>query len=130
MSFTIELLVKPLPAGDEKAWDMIEAIGDAYDDDDDDRPKAPALLALHERLTARYPCLSSYAPDDDSSDACPWADGPMLGNFGHDMGMLAIVPSRVDEVLPFIIVTAHALGISVADGQSGEIHRAPRVVKR
>ncbi len=60
----------------------------------------------------------------------------MLGNFAHDMGMLAISFSRVDEVVPFIIQEATALGIVVADGQSGELHgplraaSAPKVKSR
>jgi hypothetical protein len=39
------------------------------------------------------------------------------------MGMLAICFSRADEVVPFIIQEANALGITVADGQSGKIFR-------
>lgn len=126
MSYTVDLIVGDLPADNKRAWAVIERLREAYYDDT--REKAPGLLALHQRLTARYPCLSSYA-DDEPADDCPWADGPMIGNFAHDMGMLAIAFSRADELLPFIVGHAHALGISVADGQSGEIFRpgqAPR----
>lgn len=38
------------------------------------------------------------------------------------MGMLAIVFSKVDEVLPFIIEKSNELGITVADGQSERIY--------
>jgi hypothetical protein len=48
----------------------------------------------------------------------------MINNFAHEMGMLAISFSRADEVVPFIVETANRLGVSVADGQTGEIHRA------
>lgn len=121
MSYTVDLIVSPLPDDDKKAWKQVELLRESYYDDE--RDKAPALVKLHSVLTARYPCLCSYADDDEKIDECPWADGPMIGNFAHEMGMLAISFSRADEVIPFVIEEANALGISVADGQSGEIFR-------
>ena len=121
MSYTVELIVGQLPSDKNDAWSKVESLREAYYEDK--REKASALLALHDALTARYPCLCSYADGDPEVDQCPWADGPMIGNFAHEMGMLAISFSRVDEVLPFIIQEANARGITVADGQSGEIHR-------
>ncbi|MGE8224353.1 MAG: hypothetical protein ACN6RK_01085 [Stenotrophomonas sp.] len=121
MSYTLDLIVGPLPQDDKQAWQHIETLRESYYDDS--REKAPALVELHAVLTARYPCLCSYPDDDPEMDNSPWADGPMIGNFAHEMGMLAISFSRVDEVAPFIIAEANALGISVADGQSAEIHR-------
>jgi hypothetical protein len=50
----------------------------------------------------------------------------MMDNFSHEMGMLAISFSRVEEVVPFIIKEANALNICVADGQSEEIFRPNR----
>lgn len=121
MSYTVDLIVGPLPADNKKAWERIEVLREAYYDDQ--REKAPVLITLHSVLTARYPCLCSYADDDPAVDESPWADGPMINNFMNEMGMLAISFSRADEVVPFIIKEANALGISVADGQSGEIFR-------
>lgn len=121
MSFTVDLIVGPLPEDDQQAWQQIEVLRQSYYDDE--REKAPSLVKLHSALTARYPCLCSYADDDPKIDDCPWADGPMIGNFAHATGMLAISFSRADELVPFIIKEANALGISVADGQSGEIFR-------
>ena len=121
MSYTVDLIVGPLPVDNKKAWEKIEVLRETYYDDN--REKAPALIALHSVLTARYPCLRSYADDDPAVDESPWADGPMINNFMNEMGMLAISFSRADEVVPFIIKEANALGISVADGQSGEIFR-------
>lgn len=122
MSYTVDLIVSPLSSNNEEAWAQIESLRDAYYDDE--REKAPQLVALHGVLTEKYPCLCSYDIDDDDSDSSPWADGPMINNFSHEMGMLAISFSRVREVVPFIIESANKLGIAVADGQSGEIHRA------
>ena len=121
MSFTVDLIVAPLPARDEDAWKAILGLREIYYEDE--RTKAPVLLRLHDVLVARYPCLSSYAADNPAIDECPWADGPMLGNFAHDMGMLAISFRRADELLPFIVESANALGITVADGQSERIYR-------
>jgi hypothetical protein len=80
-------------------------------------------VALHSALTARYPCLCSYADDDDGAEECPWADGPLINNFANEMAILAIRFSRADELVPFIVKEANSLGISVADGQTGKIYR-------
>ena len=121
MSYTVDLIVAALPEDDRLAWRRIEARREGYYGDS--REKAAVLVQLHAALTARYPCLCSYADDDPRMDDSPWADGPMIGNFAHEMGMLAISFSRVDEVVPFVIAEANALGITVADGQSLDIHR-------
>lgn len=127
MSYTIDLIVGPLPQDESQAWQHVETLRASYYGDA--REKAPALLDLHAALTERYPCLCSYADDDPAMDESPWADGPMIGNFAHEMGMLAISFSRADEVVPFVVAEANARGITVVDGQSELIHR-PRVGAR
>jgi hypothetical protein len=121
MSYTVDLIVGPLPTSDKSAWKAIENLRTRYYDDK--REKSQALITLHVELTAKYRCLSSYADDEDDED-CPWADGPMLNNFSSEMGMLAISFSRAGEVVPFIVEKANSLGITVADGQTGKIHRS------
>ena len=121
MSYTVNLIVGPLSENDKIAWQQIEVLCESYYNDELD--KAPSLIKLHAVLTSRYPCLCSYDDDDEKIEESPWADGPMIGNFAGEMGMLAVSFSRVDEVIPFIIKEANALGISVADPQSGEIFR-------
>ena len=121
MSFTLDLIVNPLPESGKAAWKEIERLRENYYDDT--REKSPALIKLHAELTKRYPCLCSYADDDERLEDCPWADGPMIGNFAHEMGMLAISFSRADEVVPFVIEKSHELDITVADGQSEKIYR-------
>jgi len=122
MSYTVDLIVGSLSSRNAEAWKQIEKLRESYYDDA--REKAPQLVALHGVLTAKYPCLCSYADDDEDMENSPWADGPMINNFSHEMGMLAISFSRAEEVVPFIVVSANRLGITVADGQTGEIHRA------
>ena len=121
MSYSIDLIIERLPADQQQAWQKIEALREAYYEDE--RPVAGQLQQLHDRLTERYPCLCDFADDDPAMDDSPWADGPMINNFSHDMGMLAIVFSKVEEVLPFIIQQATALGITVVDGQVEQIYR-------
>ena len=121
MSFTIDLILTDVPQDNWTAWKYIEELREKYYED----KSAPheKLAELHEIIIQKYPCLCSYDDDDPKIDNSPWADGPMIGNFASEMGMLAIVYSRVDEVFPFILENALALGIIVADGQSQKIYR-------
>jgi hypothetical protein len=121
MSYTVDLIIGELPQSDAEAWQAIEVLRARYYGDKAE--KSPVLIALHQKLTDRYPCLCSYADDDPRMEQCPWADGPMIDNFASEMGMLAVIFSRADEVVPFIIKSAIELGITVADGQSLKIYR-------
>jgi hypothetical protein len=121
VSYTVELIVGCLPESESGAWAQIEELRESYYGDE--RDKTPELLELHKALTARYPCLCSFEDNDPRIDESPWADGPMLNNFAHDMGMLAISSSRAEEVVPFVIAEANKLGITVADSQTANIHR-------
>ena len=106
---------------DKEAWKVIEDMRERYYDDEGEKSKL--LVKLHDQLIVQYPCLCSYADDDKDLENSPWADGPMLGNLASEMGMLAIVWNRADEVFPFILEKALELGITVADGQSEKIYR-------
>jgi len=121
MSFTVDLLLTDVPADNSEAWKYIEKLREEYYEDETGAHEK--LQKLHDVLTERYPCLCSYDDDDPEMDKSPWADGPMMGNFASKMGMLAIVYSRADEVFPFILESALALDIIVADGQSERIYR-------
>lgn len=63
---------------------------------------------------------------DDRIDDLVWSDGPLLDNFGHRAAVLGMSSSRVEEVLPFLVVTANALGLVVFDWATGTIYRAGR----
>jgi hypothetical protein len=121
LSYTVELIVGGLPEMENAAWTQIEKLRASYYGDE--RDNAPVLLELHRALTAKYPCLCSFEDGDARIDESPWADGPMINNFAHDMGMLAISYSRVEDVVSFVIAEANKLGITVADSQTAEIHR-------
>jgi hypothetical protein len=116
MSYGIAVVASPIPAGDAQAWSELDRLID------DEGPAPAVFRALHDRLTARYPCLSSL-PDDQIDDGV-WSDGPLWNNFSKRAAVLGISYSRVEEVLPFVIDTATALGLSVFDWPANQIHRA------
>ena len=121
MSYSLDFVVPGVPNRKGQAWDFLEDLTDRYEDDRG--PTHPLLRQLHDVLVARYPCLSSYADGDPEKDDCPWADGPLINNFASEMGMVSIKSSRAEEVVPFAVDAALALGITVMDGQDEKIHR-------
>ena len=129
MSFTLDLiLTDDIPKEANKAWGYIGALRDEYYDDETGAHEK--LIKLESILTDKYPCLCSFDEDDPEIESCVWADGPMIGNFASKMGMLAISWSKADEVFPFVLQQAHALDITVADGQSSIIYRPGEEVEQ
>jgi hypothetical protein len=116
MSYAIAVVAPPIPAGDAQAWDVLDGLID------DEGPAPAVFRTLHDQLTARYPCLSSL-PDDQIDDGV-WSDGPLWNNFSRQAAVLGISYSRVEEVLPYVIEIATALGLSVFDWPANQIHRA------
>lgn len=116
MSYNIAVVVPPLPASDAEAWTILDSLIE--------QQGSPSSIfrELHDRLTARYPCLSSL-PDDQIDDGV-WSDGPLWNNFGHRTAVLGMSYSRVDEVLPFLIKTANSLNLAVFDWTTEQVHRA------
>jgi hypothetical protein len=82
------------------------------------------VWALVYRLTSRYPCICDL-PDEQVDDGV-WCSGPLRQPSYTRATVLGLIYPRVDEVLPFVIETATALGLTVFDWQSGEIHRPDR----
>lgn len=115
MSYNVAICLPPVPSDDQTAWaeldSMIESKGIT----------PPQFQELHDRLTARYPCICSL-PDEAVDDGV-WSDGPLANDFGHRAAVLGLVFSRVDEVLPFPIETANAQDMIVFDWQTRTIHR-------
>lgn len=116
MSYNIAVVVPPLPVTDADAWNAVDSLIEQ-------QGSPPAIFReLHDRLTARFPCLSSL-PDDQIDDGA-WSDGPLWNNFGHRAAVLGMSYSRVDDVLPFLIETANSLNLAVFDWATEQIHRA------
>lgn len=123
MSLTLDLIVETLPEEDADAWARIEALQSEYAATQSD-PCEP-LIALHQRLTAQHPCLTSFT-DGDPDEQCIWADGPLLGNFKARMGRVALVTHHLGTSLAFVVEQAHALGITVVDWMNDGIWRPER----
>lgn len=121
MSYALDFVVPSVPNRKGQAWDFLEDLSDRYEDDRG--PTNPVLKRLHAVLVERYPCLSSYSDGDPRKEECPWADGPLINNFASEMGMVSIKYSRAEEVVPFAVDAALALGITVMDGQNEKIYR-------
>ena len=124
MSWTIEIVTSDIPYDDEDAWLLLEELREEDDQHEYGDPPSPELAELCRRLTARYPCITET--DDPAS---PWADGPLINNFGDKMATLGIVTSRMEEALPFVIETATEMGFTVFDAGDETIHR-PKGWKR
>ena len=115
MSYNVAICLAPVPADDRTAWQQLEL----WIDEEGSIPdQFQELLA---RLTARYPCICDL-PDEAVDDGV-WSDGPLRNNLGHRVTVLGLVPSRAIEVMPFLVLTANALGMSVFDWQSKDIYR-------
>jgi hypothetical protein len=122
MSYNVAICTLPVPAQDDLAWEVVNGLIDA-------KGAVPTVFReLHDQLTARYPCICTL-PDDKVDDGV-WSDGPLWNNFGHRAGVLGMSYSRVDVVLPFLVRTANALGLTVFDWGGLTIYRPqepPRV---
>jgi hypothetical protein len=115
MSYTIAVIAPPIPANDAEAWTALDSLIDQQG------PVPTVFRTFHDRLTARYPCLSSL-PDDQIDDGV-WSDGPLWNNFSHRAAVLGLVYSSVEQVLPFLIETATALDLAVFDWATKQVHR-------
>ncbi len=116
MSYNVAVVVPPIPADDTAAWGVVDGLLEQ-------NGLRPAVFQeLHDRLTARYPCMCSV-PDDQIDDTV-WSDGPLINNFGHRAAVLGMSHSRVEEVLPFLVETANTLGLVVFDWATESVYRA------
>ena len=116
MSYNVAIVIPPVSSNDATAWDEVDELIDQ------DGPRPTVFQDLHDRLTARYPCMCSVT--NDEIDDTVWSDGPLINNFLHRAAVLGISYSRVDEVLPFVIESASKLGLVVFDWGTRTIHRA------
>lgn len=117
MSYNVAIVAPPIPEDDRVAWSEVNALIDA------EGPMPAVFEQLLAPLTARYPCICDL--DDDHVDDGVWSDGPLRNNLGHRASVLGMVYSRVEEVLPFLIREANALGLSVFDWATETVHRPP-----
>ncbi|WP_293395448.1 hypothetical protein [Nevskia sp.] len=119
MSRLLMFSVLPVPADDAAVWDDFDRRSEAFEQSG--LPPHPLLVELIERVTARHPCISDLR--EDQIERSVWADGPLLDNLMHDVAILTIVPSRVDDVLPMVRDAALALGLAVYDPETEAVWR-------
>lgn len=82
------------------------------------------FLTLAGQLTAKYPCLCSAEAEVLPQDELAWSDGPLNGRTESAVYSIGLNVSMLDEVLPFVVETAKALGLSVMDEQAGQVFLA------
>ncbi len=116
MSYAVAIVIPPIPVDDAKAWVAVDELIAQ------EGPRPAVFQELHDRLTARYPCMCAV-PEEEIDDTV-WSDGPLINNFLHRATVLGMSYSRVDEVLPFLIATANDLGLVVFDWATEAIHRS------
>jgi hypothetical protein len=115
VSYDVVICTPPMPADDETAWQALDELTKAQG------PVPQVFKELYDRLTAKYPCICSLS--DEEVDDGVWSDGPLWNNFGHRAAMLGMSYSRVEEVLPFLVREAKALGLTLFDGGGPTIYR-------
>jgi hypothetical protein len=115
MSYNVAIVIPPVPADDAQAWQAVDALIEQQG------PRPAVFQELHDRLTARFPCMCAV-PEDEIDDTV-WSDGPLINNFSHRAAVLGISYPRVDEVLPFLIATANGLSLVVFDWATETIYR-------
>ena len=117
MSYNVVVTLPSVPSSNPEAWAALDEMIDAKG------PVPPVFDTLLSNLTNRFPCITEL-PDEQADDGV-WSDGPLRDNLGHRASVLGMVYSRVEEVRPFLIRQANALGLVVFDWATGIIHRPP-----
>ncbi|MFO0952454.1 MAG: hypothetical protein U0835_15160 [Isosphaeraceae bacterium] len=124
MSYGLVILQPPVPEDDASAWRFVHDLLERSPEGE-----VPSVFhTLIDRLTERYPCICDL-PDDLVDDGV-WSDGPLRDNAGHAFTHLGVSWPRVDEVRPFVVETANALGLVVFDEQLARIDRPGRGLQR
>lgn len=116
MSYNVAICMPPVASDDDAAWKELDALIDSKG------PAPPVFRELHDRLTAKYPCICTL-PDETVDDDGVWSDGPLWNDFGDRAAVLGVVFSRADEVIPFLVRSANDLGLTVFDWAGPIIYR-------
>ena len=88
-------------------------------------PASSELIAFVEALLDRYPDLTE-------TEDTVWADGPLEGNIIGNLINMALIWSRYEEAVPFVIETAHQHNLHCYDPQNGAffpVHHQDREIR-
>ena len=116
MSWTIDITFEPVPADTERAWELLDRLREEEEKREYGSPPSDRMRELYSRLVAKYPCIT----EDERS---PWADGPLINDFGEKLTTVGVITSRIEDSLPLIIETATDMGFTVFDPGDEAIHR-------
>ncbi|MDD5275956.1 MAG: hypothetical protein PHR16_07730 [Methylovulum sp.] len=127
MSYVVQIWENPqdisLPVSIDVALQILESLQSHQLDE-----FSPKFIALAERLKQRYPDMDSVPFDEDEEDdfdfsELAWTDSPLNGEtFNAVYGLGLNLNDLFDEVRPFVMREATALGLCVMDEQAGEVY--------
>jgi hypothetical protein len=111
MSYILHIWERPLPASLAEAGQIHTQLSA------EQTVPNPKFVELAKRLTQRHPCITTL--DDEDTNAV-WSDGPLDGITARAVYGLGIQTDFVNSVVPFVVETANALGLTVYDMQAAE----------
>ena len=124
MSYVIQIWEQPanlaLPANSKAVWPMLDLLLTRSPGPN------PKYIELARQLMAQYPDVR-----DPKGGAEVWLDGPADGSgvaLVWNLGLSRC--ERLDEVRAVVIVRANALGLHVADEQTGKVFLAKPAASR
>lgn len=112
----------PLPTSVDAAVKLLDEL---YKEQPGQNPK---FIILAQRLTRRFPCLTTVDYDEIPESERAWVDGPFDGICDDRVFNLGLNRDVLDVVQPFVVVTANALGLNVMDDQAGDVYLADGTV--
>ncbi len=115
MSYVIHIWQTPIPTSVLQADKICDRLQES------EGRQNPKFIELAKRLSQRYPCRSEMTGDEDDEEGV-WLDEPLDGISPSPVLALGIRSDYVIEVMPFVAVTANALGLTVYDTQVGECY--------
>jgi hypothetical protein len=119
MSYSLVFTREAIPYDDQEALSWVRTQLETYYVDS--RPPHPQLKSLHDALTGKYPCLCDLP--DDQIDEAVWCCGPLIDDFSHDIAVVFVAFTRLEDVMPFIVETALDMGCAVFDLQGKMVYR-------
>ena len=119
MSYALHIWEKPAdrpwPATVEEADRLLSALRGVK------QGQNPKFIALAQRLTGRYPCIMSPQAEALPESELAWSDGPLNGRTDKAVFGIGVRTEMLDEVRPFVVEQANAMGLNVLDQQAGEV---------
>lgn len=122
MSYVLHIWEKsadrPWPSTIDEAMSMVKLLHGS------ENPENPKFARLAQRLTKQYPDITSREAEEMPESEFAWSDGPLDGKPGTAVYAIGLARPMLDEVRPFVVQQANALGLSVTDEQAGEVFLA------